>query len=105
MAWFVIVAGEAASLELSVPIFRLRANRVQRAAVNRNMHAASAAQLARYVPPDFAEVGARCHGMYGVHAAGFQDTYSLLKSNDPVPTAPNAVVVYQATSLFHPTEH
>jgi hypothetical protein len=57
----VIVTGEAASLELSVPVFRLGANDVQRAAVNGNMHAASAAQLARYVPPDFAEVGAGGH--------------------------------------------
>jgi hypothetical protein len=57
----VIVTGEAASLELSVPVFRLGTDDVQRAAVNRNMHAAAAAEFARDVPPDFAEVGAGCH--------------------------------------------
>jgi hypothetical protein len=57
----VIVTGEAASLELPVPVFRLAANDVFLAPVNRHLHAASAAQLARYVPPDFAEVGAGCH--------------------------------------------
>jgi hypothetical protein len=61
LAWFVIVAGEAALLGLSVPVFRLGADDVQRAAVNGNPHATSAAELARNVPPDFAEVGARCH--------------------------------------------
>jgi hypothetical protein len=61
LAWFVIVAGQTASLRLSVPVFCLGADDVQRAAVNRHLHAASAAELARYVPPDFAEVGARCH--------------------------------------------
>jgi hypothetical protein len=61
LAWFVIVAGQAASLELSVPVFRSGADDVQRAAVNGNMHAASAAELAGDVPPDFAEVDAGCH--------------------------------------------
>jgi hypothetical protein len=56
LAWFVIVAGQTASLELSVPVFRLSANRVQRAAVNRNRLAAVAAQLVDGVTPDFAAV-------------------------------------------------
>jgi hypothetical protein len=57
----VIVTGKAASLELPVPVFRLGADDVQRAAVNRNLNATSTAQFARDVPPDFAEVGAGCH--------------------------------------------
>jgi hypothetical protein len=61
----VIVTGEAASLELSVPVFRLSANRVQRAAVNWNRLAAVAAQLVDGVTPDFAEVGAGCHEFDG----------------------------------------
>ena len=61
----VIVTGEAASLGLSVPVFRLGADDVQRATVNRNMHATSAAELAGDVSPDFAEVGAGCHEFDG----------------------------------------
>ena len=58
----VIVAGKAAPFRLPVPVFRQRANRMQVAAVNRNLNATTAAQLAGDVSPDWAEVGARRHG-------------------------------------------
>jgi hypothetical protein len=61
-AWFVIVAGEAAAFGLPVPVFRQRANRMQVAAVNRNLNATTAAQLAGDVPPDWAETSAGRHG-------------------------------------------
>jgi hypothetical protein len=58
----VIVAGKAAPFGLPVPVFRQGANRMQVAAVNRNLNAATAAQLAGDVSPDLAEAGARGHG-------------------------------------------
>jgi hypothetical protein len=78
---------------------------MQVAAVNRNLNATTTAQLAGDVSPDWAETGTWRHGMYEVQAAGFQDTYSLLKSNKPPPETGNGVQVHHVTVLFHPTKH
>ncbi len=57
----VIVAGETNLLRLSMSIFAMRADDVQRAAVNRLHHATTAAEVTAEVEGNRAEVGAGCH--------------------------------------------